>query len=148
MVKGSFNSKREATIGQAVMDGLKETVGKRVAVESFDGKKASFIEGMLVEVRDFRSVTVKLDNDMRVIIDFIGRGNKDVRQISSEDGVIYDNSENVGKSPLKKMVEFADGKLLLRNRTFGKKVTMEIGMEDLDARLDFLDELVKIRRNP
>lgn len=151
MVDYAFKGKEKATIGKAVMDSLRETIGKNVVVESFDGKKVSFTRGTLLGVSDFRSVTVKLDGwgsgEAYTIINFIEGVNHSIRTISSDDGVIYDNSENVGKRPLKGLLTMEDERLLLSNRTFGKKVTMMLEAEGLDGRLDFLDGLVSIRRN-
>ncbi len=144
MVVRESGNRSKATIGKVQMDDLKAAVGKTVVVELFDGKKTSTLSGKLSGVDDFNTVTVELREGLYVIPHFIGKGSK-IRTISSDEGVIYDNSRNVGKNLTKKgMTE--DELLMLRLRSFGKQVTLEQEVESLKARVDFLDTLKDIIR--
>ena len=137
--------KSSTIIGKETMEDLREAIGKRVFVESFDGKKSSFISGKLVGVDDFRGVTIGLENEMFVIMNFLGRGKK-IRKISSQDGVIYDNSRNIGKNLIRKgMTE--DDLTMLRIRSFGKKVALDEEIEMTRLRVEFLETLSAIIRN-
>lgn len=89
-------------IGKEVMEGLRECVGETIMVKMAICGETVLQEGILVEVKDFLNIRLKIKTvslEDGFYIPFIGR-HSGIQYISGTNGILYENArmpDNYGK---------------------------------------------------